>query len=58
MRYTDKSPPSYQDRLFEARQNLDAWNYNMTEVFEAGRTTCLDESMPPWTNKHTCTGLV
>ena len=33
---------------------LDIWNYNMTEVFEAGWATCLDESMPPWTNKYTC----
>ena len=58
MRYTDKDPPSYKDRFFEVRQMLDAWNYNMTDVFEAGWATCLDESMSPWTNKYTCPGFV
>ena len=36
MRYTDKSLPSYKDQFFEVRQILDAWNYNMADVFEAG----------------------
>jgi len=58
MRYTNKDPPSYKDRFFEVRQMLDAWNLNMTEVFEAGWATCLDESMSPWTNKYTCPGFV
>ena len=36
MRYTNKDPPSYKDQFFDVRQMLDAWNYNMTDVFGAG----------------------
>ena len=52
--YTDKNFPAYNDKFFHMRQMEDAWNANMTKVFEPSWVSVLDESMQEWISKYTC----
>jgi hypothetical protein len=54
--YTDETPPLYQDRFWEVRQIITAWNKNMSDIFTSSWVSCLDESMSPWNNRWTCPG--
>jgi Transposase IS4 len=54
--YTDKPRPAYNDKFHGVRQLIDAWNSNMTATFLPSWVSCLDESMSPWTTRHTCPG--
>jgi hypothetical protein len=54
--YTDETPPLYQDRFWEVRQVITAWNKNMSDIFTPSWVSCLDESMSPWNNRWTCPG--
>lgn len=54
--YTDEAPPLYQDRFWEVRQVITAWNKNMSDIFTPSWVSCLDESMSPWNNRWTCPG--
>ena len=52
--YTDKNVPAYNDKLFHMRQMEDAWNVNMTKVFESSWVSVLYESMQECISKYTC----
>ena len=56
--YTQVDPPSYQDRFWEVREMIKAWNENMDDEFIASWMSCLDESMSKWLNKWTCPGFM
>ena len=42
--YTDNNAPAYNGKFFYMRQMEDAWNANMTKVFEPSWVSVLDES--------------
>ena len=52
--YTDKNVPAYNDKFFRVCQMEDAWNANMTKVFEPSWVSVLFESMQEWISKYTC----
>ena len=56
--YTQAPPPNHQDRFWEVREMLRAWNENMDEEFVASWISCLDESISKWLNKWTCPGFM
>jgi len=56
--FTDRDPPTFQDRFWEVRDMIKAWVDNMKENFVAGWMNCLDESMSVWTNMFTCPGFM
>ena len=52
--FTDLTPPLYRDKIWEVRRKIHAWNWHISDVFLAGRVSCLDESMPIWTSRWMC----
>lgn len=56
--YTKSNPPAYNDKFYEIRDLVDAWNEHMSENFTPGWASCLDESMMEWTNQYTCPGFM
>ena len=58
LRFTSAKAPSYPDRIWEVRQMISEWNWNMARSFVPGWILCLDESMSIWFNRWTCPGWV
>ena len=58
LRHTNKEPPSYEDKFWEIRDLIEAWNKNMCKNFMPSWVSCLDGSMSHWTSKCTCSGFV
>ena len=58
LRYTTKEKPRYNDKVFEVRSMLHAFNDLMDSIFTSGSIVCLDESMSPWTSMYTCPAFV
>lgn len=56
--YTNENPPTIQDRFWEIRKLISAWNKNMSDTFSASWISCLDESMSKWMQRYTCPGFV
>jgi len=56
--YNSTARPAYQDKFWEIRDLIEAWNDNMEEQFEPSWISCLDESMSKWINQYTCPGFV
>ena len=50
---TDENAPAYNDKFLYMRQMEDAWNVNMTKVFEPTWVSVLDESMQEFISKYT-----
>ena len=48
--------PDQNDRFWEIRDLMAAWNKNMQEIYIPGWVSCLDESMSIWNNRFTCPG--
>ena len=57
LQFTDRKPPSCNDRFWEVRQMIDKWNSNMRYKFSPSWISCLDESMSKWVGKFTCPGF-
>ena len=51
--YTDKNVPAYSDKFFHMSHMEDAWNADMTKVFELFWVSVLDKSMQEWIGKYT-----
>jgi len=58
LRFTTKPAPSYQDKFWQIRDLILAWNEHMAAIFFAAWALRLDESMSIWNNKWTCPGWV
>ena len=56
--FTDQKPPSYNDKFWEVRQLIDAWNKNMDITYRSSSFVCVDESMSKWVNMWTCPGFI
>ena len=56
--FTAAPAPAYQDKFFEVRELIYAWNCNMLATFSPSWVSCLDESMSKWTSKWTCPGFM
>jgi hypothetical protein len=58
LQLTSCAAPPYQDKFWEVRAVLQAWNENMKDMFTPGWISCLDESMSKWLNEYTCPGFM
>ena len=59
MAHTNAKPPNrYQDRFWEVRQLLAAWNENISNNFICSFVACLDESMSKSLNQWTTPGFI
>eukprot|EP00977_Amphora_coffeiformis_P000513 scaffold130_cov151-Amphora_coffeaeformis.AAC.2 len=56
--YTDKQSPAYQDKFWEIREIVAAWNAHVGSTFKPSWVSCLDESMSKWLNKYSCPGFI
>ncbi|KAL7463510.1 hypothetical protein ACHAXS_003872 [Conticribra weissflogii] len=55
--YTDKDPPPFQDKFYDVRQLLDAFNLHYEQNYIPSWMNCLDESMSSWLNQY-CPGFM
>ena len=56
--FTADALPPFQDKFWEVRSLIEAWNFNMEENFSPGHIACLDEFMSKWLCKFTCPGFM
>ena len=56
--FTDREAPAYNDKFWEVRDIIDAWNDNMKKVYLPGWINDLDESMSKWIEQFTCPGFM
>ena len=54
----ETSRPTYQDKFWEVRDFMEAWNTNMSEKFTPAFISCLEESMSKSLNQYTTPGFV
>ncbi|KAL7525460.1 hypothetical protein ACHAXR_001013, partial [Thalassiosira sp. AJA248-18] len=57
MRYTNKVPPEFEDRFFDVREMIDAFNDHYAANYSPSWLNCLDESMNSFLNKY-CPGFM
>ena len=58
LQFTTKPPPLFQDKFWQIRELISAWNEHMQVIFVAAWALCLVESMSIWNNQWTCPGWV
>ena len=54
--FTNVVQPAYQDKFWQVRQMLTAFNQHMAVVFLMAWVICLDKAMLIWHNQWTCPG--
>ncbi len=58
LRFTNLSPPAYQDQFWEVYQVIEEWNAHMDNTFVPVWVLCLDESISIWHSIYTYPGWV
>ncbi|KAL7460096.1 hypothetical protein ACHAXS_000564, partial [Conticribra weissflogii] len=57
MTYTNNQPPNFEDKFFDVRQIIGAFNMHYETNYSPSWLNCLDESMSSWLNQH-CPGFM
>ncbi|KAL7468866.1 hypothetical protein ACHAXS_012884 [Conticribra weissflogii] len=57
MTYTNNQPPNFEDKFFDVRQIINAFNMHYESNYNPSWLNCLDESMSSWLNQH-CPGFM
>ena len=58
LRFTNTNPLPYVDKFWKICQMVKAWNYNMTSIFLASWTICLNKSMSIYHSRWTFPGWI